>query len=129
MVRNIFYFLLWNASAGLIFWAPHAWALGEVSIGPTGLILLLAVPAYGLLFRWMHERTSANTRIWFFWVFGFHLIFWAEMLMEAVVFTVLDFHNTPLNDPYFMAFWACTVLWLIGGMPWLKFRDQQKRRA
>ena len=59
------------------------------------------------------------------WTLGFHLLFWAEMIMEAVVFTVLDFHNTDANDPYFIAFWVLILMWTVVGGPWLYRRQRQ----
>jgi hypothetical protein len=118
-------FLLWNLAAGVIFLAPHQLARTQEFFGVVALLFLCCVAAYMLLFRILKPQRTAASRPWFLWAFGVHLIFWAEMVMEAGLFTILDFHNTDANDVYFMAFWLVLGVWLLGGWWWLKRRGSR----
>lgn len=123
--RKLILFLLWNLAAGFIFLAPHQLVRTQEAFGVVAVLLLGAIAAYGFLYRVLRPQRTAASRPWFLWAFGFHLIFWAEMVMEAGLFTMLDFHNTDANDVYFMAFWLALGVWLLGGWWWLKRRGSR----
>lgn len=125
-IITLLFFLLWNVAAGFIFWAPHQMVRTKDAFGLTVLVLMVASAAYGLLSQALHQRSTATTKHWLRWVLGFHLIFWAETVMEAGVFTILDFHNTDANDIYFMVFWLLNFLWLIGGGAWTVVRIRKQ---
>lgn len=111
-------FTLWNVSAGALFVSIHDFM--EHPMLDLPLVLMLAsLVAYPLLHKAVMRHRPRSTGALAHWFRGFHFLFWAEALMEAVAFTLLDFHDTPQNDPYFVGFWICVAVWFVGGWPWL----------
>lgn len=119
LMRWLTLYLLWNITACVIFIAPHEIMLAEQVAGFVLLLFFMAIAGYCLLYRALGQNTVRRNGILVRWTQGFHLLFWAETIMESVVFTVLNFHDTEANDPYFIAFWALVLLWTAGGWPWL----------
>lgn len=106
-------FMLWNCSAWIIFMVPHEIMQPEVHGGSYPLLLLSCV-GYLFSYRFLRHQHARTDRL-IHWSMGFHLLFWGETVMEAIVFTLLDFHDTDANDPFFIAFWTLVLLWAIGG--------------
>lgn len=120
-MRWLTLYLLWNMTASVIFIATHETMRSEQVPGfvlPL-LFMAMATAGYCLLYGALRKDTSRRTELLVRWTQGFHILFWAEAIMEGVVFTLLNFHDTEANDPYFVAFWALVLLWTIGGWPWL----------
>ena len=126
---HLIQFVFWNAAAAVVFLIPHEIMRGEHVDGFMRPLLVMSILLYLILDRQCRRSPPFGHPLFVPWIRGFHLLFWAEMIMEAVIFTLLDFHETPSNDPYFMAFWACMAFWLLGGWPWLSHRYHQKRRT
>ena len=59
------------------------------------------------------------------WGFGFLSLFLFNVVVESIVLPALDLDNTPKNDLYFQAWWACTVLWLFFGLRLLKWKSKK----
>ena len=119
--------LVWHVAAFVVFVVPHEITRGDHVDGFMRPLLLLGLTAYWIVYRQLVRATGPAHPVLVPWLLGFHMLFWAEMIMEAVVFTALDFHNTEANDPYFIAFWVLVATWLIGGWPWLMRRQKGAR--
>ena len=126
LTRWFIYFGMWNVAAALLFTSVHEFMEYPMVDLPL-YIFILGLIAYPFLNRIVLRRSPASVGLLPRWVQGFHCLFWAEAAMEAVIFTWLDFHNTPAHDPYFMVFWICIAAWFLGGWPWLAFRQRTRR--
>ncbi len=60
------------------------------------------------------------------WGLGFLSLFLFNVLVESIVLPALDLDNTPKNDLYFQAWWACIVLWLFFGLRLLKWTSKKR---
>ena len=114
MMRWILLYMLWNFSASVIFMVPHDLMQPEAPGGMMYPLLLLSCIGYMVSFRSIRHNSTRTDHL-IHWTMGFHFLFWGEMVMEAIFFTLLDFHDTDANDPYFIAFWVLVLLWTIGG--------------
>lgn len=122
MFRWFLLFACWNATALMLFVSTHEFMEAPGFDLPL-VVFLSGLIGYVLLRKPVMQGAPGPVGQLPSWAQGFHLILWAEALMEAVVFTLIDFHDTPANDPFFMAFWACMLAWFIGGWPWLARRQ------
>ena len=118
-------FAFLNLMALVIFMVPHELVQASHVDGFMPYLLVLAIGGYLVLRSQLLRFRRPWSAFLMNWTLGFHLLFWAEMIMEAVVFTVLDFHNTDANDPYFIAFWVLILMWTVVGGPWLYRRQRQ----
>lgn len=123
LTRWFILFGLWNLAAGLLFVSTHDFMEHPMVDLPLYLFIL-GLAAYPLLNRIVLRQAPASVGMLPHWIRGFHYLFWAEALMEAVIFTLLDFHNTSANDPFFMGFWLFVAVWFVGGWPWLARRTR-----
>jgi len=119
-------FLFWNVAAFLVFMTPHEIMRGDHVDGFMRPLLILSFIAWLVLHRALARNRPANTGHLLPWIRGFHFILWGESVMEAVIFTLLDFHETPANDPFFMAFWVVMAAWAIGGWAWIERRSRNR---
>lgn len=116
--RWFFLFGCWNVAAATVFVSVHEFMEHPMVDLPL-FLLVMGTLSYLFLHRELWKNQPTEVGLLPLWVRGFHVIFWCEALMEAVVFTLLDFHDTPANDQFFIGFWLVLLGWLFGGWPWL----------
>ena len=118
---------MWNLCALVVFMVPHELMRGENVDGFMRPLLAMAIIGYVLLRRNLRHGGPDWGRPLKRWITGFHLLFWAEMVMEAIVFTLIDFHDTDANDVYFKVFWVLVFAW--GVIGWPRKRGQNPLRS
>ena len=67
----------------------------------------------------LHQLTSIKealfSRLNILWALGFVILFGINIVVESVIFTLLNLHYTPKNDGYFIAWWGAVLFWLLFG--------------
>ncbi len=121
LIRWFMLFGMWNLAAALLFTSTHEFMEHPMVDLPLYL-LIVGLVAYPFLNGIVLRQSPTAVGLLPRWFQGFHYLFWAEALMEAVIFTCLDFHSTPANDPFFMGLWLCIAAWFLCGWPWLAHR-------
>ena len=62
------------------------------------------------------SETMKPFRFFLFWVFGFFVLLSFDLLMEGLVFELLEWNGTIKNDWFFALWWGLVVVWFLYGV-------------
>ena len=74
----------------------------------------------------LSENQKKNLKRVVIWGLGFVVLLLFDLFVEYVIFTALDFHNTPKNDIFFLIWWIVVGLWFLFGLPFLWYLGKRK---
>ena len=61
------------------------------------------------------RETMKPFRFFLYWVFGFFVLLSFDLLMEGLVFELLEWNGTIKNDWFFALWWGLVVVWFLYG--------------
>tara|TARA_B110000977_G_scaffold176012_1_gene231235 strand:- start:258 stop:488 length:231 start_codon:yes stop_codon:yes gene_type:complete len=62
------------------------------------------------------RETMKPFRFFLYWVFGFFVLLSFDLLMEGLVFELLEWNGTIKNDWFFALWWGLVVVWFLYGV-------------